>query len=41
MADLVARKATGNWTTALDETATAKGVSWVIESADKLWGPRK
>jgi hypothetical protein len=41
MADLVAREATGNWTTALDETTTAKGVSWVIESADKLWGPRK
>ena len=41
MADLVAREATGNWTIALEETATVKAVSWVIENADKLWGPRK
>jgi hypothetical protein len=41
MADFVARTATGNWTTALDETATVKAVSWVIENADELWGPRK
>ena len=41
IADLVAREATGNWTTALEETATVKAVSWVIENADKLWGPRK
>jgi hypothetical protein len=41
MADLVARKATGNWTRALDEAATVKGVSWVIENADALSEPRK
>jgi hypothetical protein len=32
---------TGNWTRAHDEAATVKGVSLVIENADKLWGPRK
>jgi hypothetical protein len=36
MADLVARKVTGNWTRALDEAVTAKAVSWVIEDADAL-----
>jgi hypothetical protein len=44
LADVVAR-ATGNRTGALDEAATVKGVSWVIENADmlwfELWGPRK
>jgi hypothetical protein len=45
LADVVARSATGNRTRALDEAATVKGVSWVIENADVLWiefwGPRK
>jgi hypothetical protein len=41
VADLVAREVTGNWTRAHDEAATVKGVSLVIENADKLWGPRK
>jgi hypothetical protein len=45
LADDMARKATGNWTTAVDEAATVKAVSWVIENADLLWfelyGPRK
>jgi hypothetical protein len=41
MADLVTRAATGNRTSALDEAATAKGVKWVIENADALWGLRK
>ena len=41
MADLLARQVTGNWTTALDETATVWAVSRVIENADQLWGPRK
>jgi hypothetical protein len=45
LADLVARSATGNRTSALEEAATVKGVSWVIENADVLWielsGPRK
>jgi hypothetical protein len=40
-ADFLARQVTENWTTALDETATVWAVSWVIENADKLWGPRK
>jgi len=37
MADLVAKKMTGNRTRALDEAATVKGVNWVIENADALW----
>src|SRR5262245_14701551 len=45
LADLVARSATGNRTRAVDEAATVKAVSWVIENADALWvelfGPRK
>ena len=45
LADLVARSATGNRTRAVDEAATVKAVSWVIENADMLWfkfyGPRK
>jgi hypothetical protein len=41
MADLVARRATGNWTRGLDEAATVKGVSWVLENADKVWELRK
>jgi hypothetical protein len=46
LADLVARSATGNRTRAVvDEAATVKAVSWVIENADalwfELWGPRK
>ena len=45
LADLVARSATGNRTRAVDEAATVKAVSWVIENADILWfelyGPRK
>jgi hypothetical protein len=45
LADLVARIATGNRTRALDDAATVKDVSWVIENADalwfELWGPRK
>jgi hypothetical protein len=45
LADGMARKATGNWTTAVDEAATVKAVSWVIENADLLWfelyGPGK
>ena len=41
MADLLARQVTGNWTTALDETATVWARSRVIEDADQLWGPRK
>src|SRR5262249_31061727 len=38
MAELVARTATGNWTSAPDEAATVKWVNWVIENADALWG---
>jgi len=45
LADVVARSATGNRTRAVDEAATVKAVSWVIENADvlwfELWGPRK
>jgi hypothetical protein len=45
LADGMARKATGNWTTAVDEAATVRAVSWVIENADLLWfelyGPGK
>jgi hypothetical protein len=45
LADLVARSATGNRTRAVDEAATVKAVSWVIENADalwfELWGPRR
>ena len=45
MANLVARKKTGNWTRALDEATTVKSVNWIIENADALadalWGPRK
>jgi hypothetical protein len=45
MTEVVARSATGNRTRALDEAATVRGVSWVIENADvlwvELWGPRK
>jgi hypothetical protein len=39
MAELVAISATGNWP--IDEAATAKAVSWVIENADKVLGLRK
>jgi hypothetical protein len=45
LAEVVARSATGNRTRAVDEAATVKAVSWVIENADMLWfelyGPRK
>jgi hypothetical protein len=45
LGNLVARSATGNRTRAVDEAATVKAVSWVIENADalwfELWGPRK
>jgi len=41
MAGLLARQVTGNWTTALDETASDWARSRVIEDADELWGPRK
>jgi hypothetical protein len=37
LADLMARSATGNRTRALDEAATVKGVSQVIENADVFW----
>ena len=40
LAEVMARKATGNWTTAVDEAATVKAVSWVIENADLLWFER-
>src|SRR5262249_37221659 len=37
LADLMARSATGNRTRAVDEAATVKGVSQVIENADVFW----
>src|SRR5262245_45347760 len=37
LADLMARSATKNRTRALDEAATVKGVSQVIENADVFW----
>jgi hypothetical protein len=40
LAEAMARKATGNWTTAVDEAATVKAVSWVIENADLVWFER-
>jgi hypothetical protein len=39
MAELVAIRATGNWT--IDEAATATAVGWVIENADTVWALRK